>query len=617
MFNRFKFIPPFLLTRISLIFYSLLFLNLPFSLFAEKETEDLALYREWVDKERKDSTYHKLYEHFMRINPDSIFKAYAMNGYETVFNDWHFYLAINTSETIPHARKLVNSYLKTHRSKELELEEKLLEIMELYYRDEKNCNVELITRKADELIKKSRKENNLHIEVRALIEMWQMNLYVLSDYEKAFVYADRLVKALDRAEPDFILRGQGYFKAGILYYQFGDYEKALTCFRKTLTDGPVSFFDETDIQARNYLASYFYSINEIDSAAYYNHSILVKQDMVKERPLHNAIAICNIGHIEKSKGKNENAIACFDAGRNVMYDSGDHAFAARIDIAKGHCYLNTGDLAKAWEMIVSAGSLHRNFGFNKTQQALYGLMSRYYAYTGEPAKVTLYQDSLLFAQKEYNNQYAAMFQVKAEQQMREHESAAGREAVKLQQNKYYLALTILFSVVLLLLTFVFFYLRTKRAYRELVRKNREWALSASGEINDAANTIDEQTRTVQPAESELMNRVFQYVVTEKNYRNPGLTLNMLTTELSVNRTYLSQAINRVTGKTFIEWLNEYRIKEAIRLLSTPESEHYSFEGIALDTGFNSRVSFYRAFKKITGLSPSAYVQNSKTHKIAD
>lgn len=596
---------------------SLFVLLFPFSVLSETITDDLTLYREWVEMEEKDSTYHKLYDEYMNADPDSLCIVYAQNGYESVFDQWQFYLAMDVEVTVPHMLECVNRYLKKHASKELELEEKLLEVMAIYYRDKRNCDVGLITRKMEDLIGKAQKQGNLYIELRALMEMWQMSLYGFSDYEKAFVYADRLVKVLNETESDFVLIRQGYFKAGILYYQFGDYEKALPCFRRTLTDGPTPFIDETDLQARNYFATYYNDLGEIDSAVYYNSSILLKQNRVKERPLHHAIAICNSGHIAMNKGDYEMAVSCFDAGRDVVYDSGDYGFAARTDIAKGHCYLYMGDLAKAWEMIVSARSLQGDFGFNRQKQVLYELMARYYAYAGEPGKVTLYQDSLQIAQKEYRDQYALMFQVKAEQQMREHESAAAREAVKLQRNKYFLTLTILISVVLLLVTFIFFYLRTKRAYRELVRKNREWALSASGEVNDVAKTADDTGRTVQPAENELMNRVFNYVVEQKNYRNPLLTLNVLSTELSVNRTYLSRAINRVTGKTFVEWLNEYRIKEAIRLLSAKEADQYSFEGIAMDTGFNNRVSFYRVFKKITGLSPSAYVHNNKTNEITD
>jgi AraC-like DNA-binding protein len=56
------------------------------------------------------------------------------------------------------------------------------------------------------------------------------------------------------------------------------------------------------------------------------------------------------------------------------------------------------------------------------------------------------------------------------------------------------------------------------------------------------------------------------------------------------------------------------VKEARRLLLDPEKHHFSLEGIAHAAGFNSRISFNNAFKKITGLTP-AYFQKSSMNKL--
>ncbi len=62
------------------------------------------------------------------------------------------------------------------------------------------------------------------------------------------------------------------------------------------------------------------------------------------------------------------------------------------------------------------------------------------------------------------------------------------------------------------------------------------------------------------------------------------------------------------GKTFSEFLNEYRVNEVKEKLKTEDRSLQTILAIALDSGFNSKASFNRVFKKHTGLTPSEYVK---------
>jgi YesN/AraC family two-component response regulator len=92
------------------------------------------------------------------------------------------------------------------------------------------------------------------------------------------------------------------------------------------------------------------------------------------------------------------------------------------------------------------------------------------------------------------------------------------------------------------------------------------------------------------------------------YAKPTITIDDLADRMKVNKTYLSRAINRCSKKHFNAYINEFRIKEAIRLISS-DSNRYTLEGIGFEVGFEERRSFYNAFKKITGLSPSDFRKN--------
>ena len=62
---------------------------------------------------------------------------------------------------------------------------------------------------------------------------------------------------------------------------------------------------------------------------------------------------------------------------------------------------------------------------------------------------------------------------------------------------------------------------------------------------------------------------------------------------------------------FNSYINDLRIKEAVRLITNQEHLLYTVDGLAEKSGFGNRVSFTSAFKKHTGVSPSVFIKNTK------
>ncbi|WP_299764072.1 helix-turn-helix domain-containing protein [uncultured Dokdonia sp.] len=93
---------------------------------------------------------------------------------------------------------------------------------------------------------------------------------------------------------------------------------------------------------------------------------------------------------------------------------------------------------------------------------------------------------------------------------------------------------------------------------------------------------------------------------EKIYKNPDISLGSIAARLDISVTYLSQLINRISGVNFSDFINEYRVKESQRLLTHPNYTGYAILSIGLESGFNSKSTFYAAFKKHTGVTPSVY-----------
>jgi AraC-like DNA-binding protein len=78
--------------------------------------------------------------------------------------------------------------------------------------------------------------------------------------------------------------------------------------------------------------------------------------------------------------------------------------------------------------------------------------------------------------------------------------------------------------------------------------------------------------------------------------------------------YLSRVLNQYKQQNFFDYINQLRI-EAFKLeVVNPLKQHLSISGIAFNCGFNSKAAFNIAFRKYTGLTPSAYRKQAKVEE---
>jgi two-component system response regulator YesN len=88
---------------------------------------------------------------------------------------------------------------------------------------------------------------------------------------------------------------------------------------------------------------------------------------------------------------------------------------------------------------------------------------------------------------------------------------------------------------------------------------------------------------------------------DKYYWNPELCLEDAAAELQISPGYLSRLMKRESGFSFVEYLNRIRVKKATLLMNDPSAK--AFE-VAERVGYSSQHYFSRAFKKVTGTSPT-------------
>ncbi|MDB5090109.1 MAG: yknZ 3 [Mucilaginibacter sp.] len=95
------------------------------------------------------------------------------------------------------------------------------------------------------------------------------------------------------------------------------------------------------------------------------------------------------------------------------------------------------------------------------------------------------------------------------------------------------------------------------------------------------------------------------------YQDPELSLNSLAEKLELGPHELSRIINTVLKKSFNDFINEYRVADVIQKMQDPAYDHITLLGIAFESGFNSKTTFNRTFKQMTGKNPAEYKNDLK------
>ncbi len=104
----------------------------------------------------------------------------------------------------------------------------------------------------------------------------------------------------------------------------------------------------------------------------------------------------------------------------------------------------------------------------------------------------------------------------------------------------------------------------------------------------------------------LVQKLKSFMLDKKPYLNPNLTIKDLSEEFQIHHKFLSQIINSELEKNFFDFVNYYRIMEAIELMEDKSNEKMTILEILYNVGFNSKSAFNSAFKKNIGKTPSEF-----------
>jgi len=310
-----------------------------------------------------------------------------------------------------------------------------------------------------------------------------------------------------------------------------------------------------------------------------------------------------------------------------IFETIDNKFEiARTLASIGEYYSEIKDYKTSIEYFEKAIKICEEDNFILAQVDYYEVLSKIYSKIGNYKvaftyfeKHTILKDSIF--KKEHSDKIAELNIIfENEKKEQEIKSLKQEKEIKDAQILFFIIITIIIVASLFFITILF--IKRNMAYKALLKKNLEISNKEDELKKLKANTniIDDKpiteikeefisNKALEFQSQELLNHLIDALDNKKVYLDNKLTIDSLAEMLYTNRTYLSKLINDVYGKNFNNFINEYRVSEAISIIKDGRFDNLTLEAIASKCGFNNKTTFNTFFKKITGITPSFFRKN--------
>jgi YesN/AraC family two-component response regulator len=420
-----------------------------------------------------------------------------------------------------------------------------------------------------------------------------------------------------------------YLNIGTLYWEHNNLHNALSSFNKALDIYVLQNMPSDEANVINNIGLVYSDLDSLALSLEYFDKALELFEIEDDKIgigtsiLNKAVVLDKLNLKEESETLFLEALALFD---QTNYPLG--TFICKLNLSRFYSEREQHSLAT--QTILEAFELQNVDIPIRYMSDGYLLLAENYSAINEYRDANTYfrkyfnlQDSIFNI--EVNNQLAEL-QSKYEYEKAEAQLAMSEQTVKIQtlelENKekrirnttIILLLSVIFTVI-----FIVLYIQKRKTYLDLVKQNVAIAkFDIEKEEQVFSKTRTQESVNANPVLSD--NQKDQYIEKllilmdkEKFFMQKQITISHIAKELKTNRNYISQLINDCFNTNFNSFINEYRVREARKLLVKVEFDNYTIEGIGETVGFHSKATFNSAFKKITGVTPSFFKQNS--HKI--
>lgn len=457
----------------------------------------------------------------------------------------------------------------------------------------------------------------LYVRLRALFKAGDAYRIFMQEYERAFACYLEVASVLDTlSQREFPWKLYMYKEIADFYISFREYTDAERFYRKITEDPDVTYKNNHRLYpALSGLAHCYTNLGQYQrSDSCYLRILELCAPIEGDRYVWEGIAGGNIGYNYYLRGDMDKALSWMEPALKKMKRPNDDPYTSNLAANIANIYLSQNDLANGSKYLAIALDYHRRTRYPDKSSTLLEVITRFHILKDDHPKASLYLDSTLRAKEKEQEAYSGLVLRRVEQQLRDadrrmHEREL--DAEKLRSTFYkrtvFWVSAALVAILLLSLLLAIYYRRTRQAYHELVLRSQQWArVEGATGTTVGEETVNTSASVPVPdsADRTIMEKVEQLMSEKKLFVNSDLSMEVLAAELGLDRRHVSSAINACTNKNFYAYLNEYRVKEAIRLMS--DSNDLTIDAIAFDSGFNDRRTFHRIFKQFTGLTPAAF-----------
>ncbi len=469
-----------------------------------------------------------------------------------------------------------------------------------------------------------------------------ISCYYAAFYEKSLEYSQKSNELFEKLNDIYGL-AKTYNNMGIIYEVSGKYDIALEHYNNSVKIwNRINEGSPDDPETKRIIANLYNNIGivyanigeEEKAKEYYNKSYAIAKQYNDKKCMSQALS--NRGNVLVAEKKYQKALDdLFESLR--LIESLDDKYSLVISMGGiSDVYLELKNYDKAHFYLDRVLNIAKEIKANELIKAAYMGLYQIYKETGKHETALKYQtlyyqlhDSIYSQESkskidELQNKY--IFE-KKEKEIKLLEAEQKMNDIQLRNSRIWLLVLIGGIIVsLFFLGLIYFQMtRKNRANKELVRKNREIVQSEeyvskcllmeqekkapikkdAPEDKYASSTLTEMQK------ENLLLLITNTMESEKHFLQSDFTIEILSKHLNVSRTYISQVINEKFNINFNTFVNEYRVKEARRMLSGEASKKLTIETIASSVGFGCKSSFNTAFKKYTGVTPSFYMRSSR------
>ncbi|WP_197276642.1 AraC family transcriptional regulator [Flavobacterium sp. KJJ] len=532
------------------------------------------------------------------------------------------------------------------------------ELHDLYFDNENNPKKQILYTNA--YMAKAIKENSRIRKAKANYQI--ALLYYASDKDKAIQYLDSVIKysentgdkffpaaaycekadflkrqlKLEEAMNNYKLAEKIALQTNIDYYyvvrdyigttkseDLGEYKEALAIYKECYNYYVTKNYRKqyaNDFQITIFgIADCYKSLQNTDSTTYYNKLGFQESKITKDGYMH-YLFILNEGANQVLKKNYKAALDSVHKALPKMIENKDLGNTLASYFYLGKAYDGLGQKENAVKNFLKVDSIYAETKEITTEFIDgYPYLISHYKNIGDKENQLKYIskymviDSIL--QKKYRNLNKIVHtEYDIPRLISEKESLI--TSLKKDNAKSYLGIGALILIILTVSTFGFYQFELKKKYRTRFERIMQRSAIRNNEEHNF-----EKAKTIKPAilkteDIGIAEELIQEILgkldgfeREKGFLKSDLTIQSLSNLFETNSKYLSKIVNAYRCKTFIQYINDLRIDNAVENLKAESKlRKYTIQALALEFGFNSAESFSAAFYKKLGIKPAYFIK---------